>query len=48
VNTGTQEVDSRSVNTAITLDVAAVNHIQVIKQDCDDVFSFNMEQKDVL
>jgi hypothetical protein len=43
VNTGTQEVDGRNVNTAKTLDVAAVNHIKVIKQDCDDVFSFNME-----
>jgi len=48
VNTGTQEVDSRNVNTAKSLDIAAVNHIKVIKQECDDVFSFNMEWKDVL
>jgi len=48
VNTGTQEVDGRYVNTAKTLDVEAVNHIKVIKQECDDVFSFNMEWKNVL
>jgi hypothetical protein len=47
VNTGTREVDGRNVNTAKTLDVAAAHHIRVIKQECDDVFSFNMEWKDV-
>jgi hypothetical protein len=48
VNTGTREVDGRNVNTAKTLDVEAVNHIKVIKQEFDNVFSFNMEWKDVL
>ena len=47
VNKGTQEVDSRNTNTAKPLDIAAVNHIKLIKQECDDVFSFNMEWKDV-
>jgi len=47
VNTGTQEEDSRNANTAKSLDIAAANHIKVIKQECDDVFSFNMEWKDV-
>jgi len=47
VNTGTQEVDSRNVNTAKSLDITAGNQIKVIKQECDDVFSFNMEWKDV-
>ena len=47
VNTGTKEVVGRNVKTAVTLDVAAVNHIKLIKQECEDVFSSNMEWKDV-